>query len=330
MTTKAATPSGAPSTRGITTFDTAAYYGRGPFGTDSWGRLWRPCGRDVVLATKVFPSDLARNKVMAACERSLRNLKDRRDRPLPDPLAGGKLQDAQGADRGKPWGALCGPSWTREKIRAIGVLQLLPVLRSPRRRSTVPIESLQPPYSLFLASTRKRMPCPGARNVACRSWPYSPHGAGTSDREVRFRIILSRKETHRRGQQALSAGKTTPVCRPPWIACAPLPDATVSPWGNWPLAWGSVEADHLRHCRGPQGRTDRRERTGRRRGAVTRRPGRNRGHRPYRHGSPRRQPRAVGVQGVVAQGACGSLLLTAPNASFVQRRPSTGVTRLPR
>jgi myo-inositol catabolism protein IolS len=130
---------------GITTFDTAEAYGNG-HSERILGQALAGVRDKVVIATKVFSNHLAHKAVITACERSLRNLgTDYIDLyqihwppgsfghpkvPLEEPLDALMTLKAQG------------------KIRAIGVSNFDRSLIEAAR-AHAPIESLQPPYSLF-------------------------------------------------------------------------------------------------------------------------------------------------------------------------------------
>jgi aryl-alcohol dehydrogenase-like predicted oxidoreductase len=130
---------------GITTFDTAAAYGKG-HSERILGAALSGVRSDVILATKVFANRLKYNQVIDSCDRSLKNLKTdyidlyqihwpagsfgTRDVPIEETLAAMNELKEKG------------------KIRAIGVSnfsydQLKKATRYAR------IDSLQSPYSLF-------------------------------------------------------------------------------------------------------------------------------------------------------------------------------------
>jgi len=130
---------------GITTFDTAEAYGDG-HSEQILGQALGDKRDNIVIATKVFASNLKHDKVIEACERSLKNLgTDRIDLYQIHWPAGSfsteivPIEESMGAlntlkDQGK--------------IRAIGVsnfsrAQLQEASQYGR------IDSLQPPYSLF-------------------------------------------------------------------------------------------------------------------------------------------------------------------------------------
>lgn len=58
---------------GINAIDTAAVYGKG-HSEKVVGQAVGECRQQIVIATKVFANELQFDQVMAACERSLRNL----------------------------------------------------------------------------------------------------------------------------------------------------------------------------------------------------------------------------------------------------------------
>jgi myo-inositol catabolism protein IolS len=130
---------------GITTFDTAEDYGNG-HSERILGQALGHCRDQIVIATKVSWHHLRREQIIEACERSLRNLgTDRIDLyqihwpagtfgsepvPLEESMAALVELRAQG------------------KIRAIGVSNFdLAQLEEACRLG--PVDSLQPPYSLF-------------------------------------------------------------------------------------------------------------------------------------------------------------------------------------
>jgi len=130
---------------GIQTFDTAEYYGHG-HSERVLGDALADVRDRVVYATKVFPNHLKHKQVMDSCHASLKNLKtdviDLYQIHWPAGSFGSKkvpIEETMGAlNELKHQG----------KIRAIGVsnfsrTQLEEALRFG------PVESLQPPYSLF-------------------------------------------------------------------------------------------------------------------------------------------------------------------------------------
>ena len=130
---------------GITTFDTAEVYGKG-HSERVLGQALDGMRSRVVIATKVFAHHLKYDKVIAACHRSLRNLRS-------DVIDLYQIHWPAGAHGSRKvpieetMEALV-QLQTDGKIRAIGVsnfskAQLTEAMRYAR------IDSLQPPYSLF-------------------------------------------------------------------------------------------------------------------------------------------------------------------------------------
>jgi aryl-alcohol dehydrogenase-like predicted oxidoreductase len=158
---------------GITTFDTAEAYGNG-HSERILGQALAGVRDKVVIATKVFSNHLARKQVVTACERSLRNLgTDYIDLyqihwppgsfghplvPLEETLDALSNLKAQG------------------KIRAIGVSNFDRGLIE-KARAHAPIESLQPPYSLFWRSLEKDT-LAWCREAGITTLAYSPMAQG--------------------------------------------------------------------------------------------------------------------------------------------------------
>jgi aryl-alcohol dehydrogenase-like predicted oxidoreductase len=130
---------------GITTFDTAEAYGRG-HSERILGRALSDVRDRVVYATKVFANHLKYDQVMQACERSLKNLKtdtiDLYQIHWPSGTWGSKKVPFEETMR-----ALIDLK-QQGKIRAIGVSNFS---RDQLAQAAQygPIDSLQPPYSLF-------------------------------------------------------------------------------------------------------------------------------------------------------------------------------------
>ncbi|MBI5552459.1 MAG: aldo/keto reductase [Desulfobacterales bacterium] len=130
---------------GITTFDTAEVYGNG-HSERIIAKALAKVRDQVVLATKVFSNHLKYDQVIAACERSLKNLDtDRIDLyqiHWPPGTFGHPLVPLEETMR-----ALTDLK-SQGKIRAIGVSNF-----NRQQMEAVaqygPVESLQPPYSLF-------------------------------------------------------------------------------------------------------------------------------------------------------------------------------------
>lgn len=130
---------------GVTTFDTAEGYGGG----DSERLLAKALGTrrdEIVIATKVGADNLAAEKVATACERSLKNLNtDRIDLYQIHWPAGTWGSDI--VPIGETIDALLKLK-SAGKIRALGVSNFNKA-QMTEAIAVAPIESLQPPYSLF-------------------------------------------------------------------------------------------------------------------------------------------------------------------------------------
>ena len=130
---------------GITTFDTAEVYGKG-HSERILGQALEGIRSRVVIATKVFAHNLKHDKVIAACHQSLRNLRtdviDLYQIHWPAGAHGSRKVPIE-----ETMEALVKLK-TQGKIRSIGVsnfseAQLIQAVRHG------PVDSLQPPYSLF-------------------------------------------------------------------------------------------------------------------------------------------------------------------------------------
>jgi aryl-alcohol dehydrogenase-like predicted oxidoreductase len=158
---------------GITAFDTAEMYGNG----HSERMLAAALGgvrERVVYMTKVFSNHLDRDQLIAACNRSLKNLKtDRIDLyqiHWPSGSWGGRkvpIEETMGAlEELKAQG----------KIRAIGVSNFSAAQLEEAARCGA-VETLQPPYSLFWrAAERAELPWCAARGTTVLA--YSPMAQG--------------------------------------------------------------------------------------------------------------------------------------------------------
>jgi aryl-alcohol dehydrogenase-like predicted oxidoreductase len=158
---------------GITTFDTAEAYGNG-HSERILGQALAGIRDQVVIATKVFSNHLAHKAVITACERSLRNLgTDYVDLyqihwppgsfghpkvPLEETLDALLALKEQG------------------KIRAIGVSNFDRGLVEAAQ-AHAPIESLQPPYSLFWRSMEAQT-LTWCRSQQITTLAYSPMAQG--------------------------------------------------------------------------------------------------------------------------------------------------------
>ncbi len=130
---------------GITTFDTAEVYGNG-HSEQILGKAIGSRRDQVTLLSKVFSNHLAHDQVIKACERSLKNLKT-------DYLDLYQIHWPPGSFKAKAvpleetMGALAS-LMEQGKIRAIGVSNFS--LDQLKEICAIgPVESLQPPYSLF-------------------------------------------------------------------------------------------------------------------------------------------------------------------------------------
>jgi aryl-alcohol dehydrogenase-like predicted oxidoreductase len=158
---------------GITTIDTASIYGDG----HSERMVARAVGADrsrVVIATKVFANEMKFDQVLAACERSLANLgTDYIDLYQIHWPAG-----AFGSDPVPIEETMAALVKLREqgKIRAIGVSNFS-AAQLTEALACGPIESLQPPYSLFWRQVEQdSMPVCLAHDLTILA--YSPMAQG--------------------------------------------------------------------------------------------------------------------------------------------------------
>ena len=158
---------------GINTFDTAEYYGHGHSERVLGEALAKERDR-VVYATKVFPNRLKHKQVLDACHASLKNLKT-------DVIDLYQIHWPAGSF-GTPevpieetMGAL-NELRSQGKIRAIGVSNFSRAQMEEALRYG-PIESLQPPYSLFWRQVeRDAVPLCTDRGITVLA--YSPMAQG--------------------------------------------------------------------------------------------------------------------------------------------------------
>jgi aryl-alcohol dehydrogenase-like predicted oxidoreductase len=158
---------------GITTFDTAEDYGSG-HSERILGQALGHCRDQIVIATKVSWNHLGRAQIIEACERSLRNLgTDRIDLYQIHWPAG-----TFGSERvplAESMGALLDLK-AQGKIRAIGVSNFsLDQLAEACRLG--PVDSLQPPYSLFWRVVEKDL-VPFCERAGIAILAYSPLAQG--------------------------------------------------------------------------------------------------------------------------------------------------------
>ncbi|TVP69927.1 MAG: aldo/keto reductase [Leptolyngbya sp. LCM1.Bin17] len=130
---------------GITTFDTAEVYGDG-YSEELVGKALAGVRDRVVLATKVFANHLKADQVIAACDGSLRRLQT-------DVIDLYQIHWPSGAFNSEivPLGetmAALNQLKQQGKIRAIGVSNFSKA-QLQEAMQYGPIDSLQPPYSLF-------------------------------------------------------------------------------------------------------------------------------------------------------------------------------------
>ena len=130
---------------GITTFDTAEAYGNG-HSEKIVAKALSGVRSQVIYATKVFANHLKYDQVTAACERSLKNLEtdviDLYQIHWPSGSWGSKTVPIE-----ETMGAL-NDLKEQGKIRAVGVSNFSRTQMEEAARFG-PVESLQPPYSLF-------------------------------------------------------------------------------------------------------------------------------------------------------------------------------------
>jgi len=158
---------------GITTFDTAETYGKG-HSERILGAALADVRDRVVLATKVFANHLKSDQVMAACHRSLKNLKTDYIDLYQIHWPSGSF----GSPRVPVEETMAAMNKLKEqgKIRAVGVSNFSR-LQLEEAAQYGQIESLQPPYSLFWRQVEKdAMPYCTANNISILA--YSPMAQG--------------------------------------------------------------------------------------------------------------------------------------------------------
>ncbi len=158
---------------GITTFDTAEVYGNGHSEQIIAGALSDVRDR-VVLATKVFPNHLKYDQVIAACERSLKNLNtdfiDLYQIHWPAGAFGTPVVPLEETMRAMV------DLKNQGKIRAIGVSNFSRTQMEEAAQYSR-IESLQPPYSLFWRMAEKET-APYCQEHKMTLMAYSPMAQG--------------------------------------------------------------------------------------------------------------------------------------------------------
>ena len=234
---------------GVTTFDTAAAYGKG-HSERILGAALSVVRNDVILATKVFANRLKFNQVIDSCHQSLKNLKTdyidlyqihwpagsfgTRAVPIEETLAAMNELKEKG------------------KIRAIGVsnfscVQLEEATRYAR------IDSLQSPYSLFWRHIEKdAMSYCRENNITILS--YAPMAQGlltgkfASGHEFekgdhRVKNKLFEPENFQRVQQAL--GRLRPIAEENAVSLAQLALAWVTSHAGTCAIAGARNADQV-------------------------------------------------------------------------------------
>ena len=194
---------------GITTFDTAEAYGKG-HSERVLGQALAEVREQVVLATKVFPNHLKFDQVIEACHRSLKNLQtdwiDLYQIHWPAGAFGTKLVPVEETM------AAMNKLKEQGKIRAIGVSNFSR-LQLEEAAQYGPIESLQPPYSLFWRLVeRDAMPYCVENKISILAYSSMAQGLLTGkfgpDHEFdkgdhRAKNKLFQTENYKRVQQAL-------------------------------------------------------------------------------------------------------------------------------
>lgn len=158
---------------GIDAFDTAEEYGDG-YSERLLAKALGKKRKDVILMSKVFSNHLEYNQVFKACERSLKNLKtdtlDLYQIHWPSGSFGSEPVPLEGTIR-----ALVDLK-QQGKIRAIGVSNFS-LAQMKEARGLGPVDSLQPPYSLFWRHIEKEL-APYCRENQISILAYSPLAQG--------------------------------------------------------------------------------------------------------------------------------------------------------
>ncbi len=215
---------------GITTFDTAEIYGDG-YAETLVGKALGPVRDRITLLTKVFPTHLRADQVITACEGSLERLQT-------DVIDLYQIHWPAGSFNSEPvpleetMGALLTLK-EQGKIRAIGVSNFS---RSQLAEAMTygPVESLQPPYSLFWRQVEQDAK-PLCEEAGLSILAYSSLAQGLLTGkfgpdhvfpagDVRATNKLFQGEPYRQAQQALAA-------------MAPLAEKYHTTLGNLALAW---------------------------------------------------------------------------------------------
>jgi myo-inositol catabolism protein IolS len=215
---------------GITTFDTAEVYGEG-HSEQIIGQALSDVRSQVVYASKVFANHLKSDLVVAACDRSLKNLNtDYIDLyPIHWPAGTWNSEAVPIAETMEALNKLK----QQGKIRAIGVsnfsrAQIAEAAQYGR------IDSLQPPYSLFWRSVEKdAMPYCQENHISIIAYSslaqgiltgkFGPeHKFAEGDHRTKNKLFL--KENYARVQTALNQ-------------LGPIADRHPTSLGNLALAW---------------------------------------------------------------------------------------------
>jgi myo-inositol catabolism protein IolS len=234
---------------GITTFDTAEYYGHG-HSERVLGQALADVRDRVVYATKVFANHLKYNQVVKSCHESLKNLKtdtiDLYQIHWPAGSFGTRKVPIEETMR-----ALTDLK-TQGKIRSIGVSNFS---RAELEEAAQygPIDSLQPPYSLFWRQVEKEaMPYCMEKGLAVLA--YSPMAQGiltgkfgpdhTFEKgDHRADNRLFQPPLYRRVQQALA--QLRPVAERKGITLGQLALAWVTAQPNTCAIAGARSADQI-------------------------------------------------------------------------------------
>jgi myo-inositol catabolism protein IolS len=183
---------------GITTFDTAEEYGHG-HSERILGNALKEVRQDVVIASKVFPNHLEPAALIQACESSLKNLStdyiDLYQIHWPSGSWGSKAVPVE-----KSMEALVRLK-DQGKIRAVGVSNFS-ARQIEEALAFGPVESVQPPYSLFWRQAEKDIvPFCRARTITILA--YSPLAQGILTGKIRSGHVFA-KGDHRRRNRLLA------------------------------------------------------------------------------------------------------------------------------
>lgn len=232
---------------GITTFDTAEIYGNG-HSEKIVGKALSDVRDRVVIASKVFPNHLKYDQVIQACERSLKHLNmdyiDLYQIHWPSGAFGSKVVPLEETMRAMV------DLKAQGKIRAIGVSNFNREQMAEARQYG-PVESLQPPYSLFWRVVEKEA-APFCREHDMTILAYSPMAQGLltgkfgpdhqfAKGDHRAGNRLFKGENYARAQQALA--QLRPIAQKYGISMAQLALAWVIAQPNCCAIAGARNAD---------------------------------------------------------------------------------------